>query len=766
MLKKLSYEDIVFKFDIENVDIKSLDSQNLIQYKDIYKKFKNGINISNRNYNLFLIDKCSDEVVYSITEFIKENYKDKDVKDIVYVNYENNSPRKVLILKAGMGKKLKKSIEHIKNSYVTLILQFLTHSSEDGRETFLMEYMDKRQSILKDLSDKCGDKDLKINYGEAGFTFIPLKNGEKITEDQFEELSLHEKEKIMEDLNYVKKEAQQVLAELKENEEQYEKELKKIFRTFLQENIKKSKETYEELFKEDREAYKFFLSVCSKIEEYIIEEISLDTSAYEEKIIKIISRYNIEILVENKDGEIPIIYERNPSYKNLFGSIEYIASKNDNELSGVEMEVGSILKATGGFLIIDVKELLRNNYSYEGLKKVLKLGEFTFKKEESILSFLSQEKVKTDIIPIELKVILIGEFKYYHLLYNNDEDFRELFKIIMESKSLLKLNSETKEALLQNMLYICKKYKCKPLTNKAITEVARSFAKEGGYKDRINFNNGRLKDLMILGTSMAVEKGKKSIELEDIKGLNNEIGIIQSDMEEQFKENEILLNIQGSKVGEINGLSVIDLGHTRFGRPIRITCTCSKGKGNIFDVQRESNLSGKIHNKSLNILRGLLNTLVGSYNDIPVDFNISFEQIYGTIEGDSASVAEAMCMFSSLLRLPIRQNIGVTGSINQIGEVQAVGGINEKIEGFYNICKVKSCEDNGAVLIPYNNVNNIILNEEIEQAILKGKFNIYTMENIYDAFDILVENNGFRNRNIIDDIQRELKRYSTKRERR
>lgn len=766
MLKKLSYEDVVFKFDIEDVNIKSLDSQNFIQYKDIYKKFKNGINISNRNYNLFLIDKCTDEVVHGISKFIKENYKDKDVNDVVYINYESTSPRKVLILKAGIGQKLKNSIEHIKNMYVTLILQFLSHSSEGGRETFLMDYLNRRKEILKSLNEKCDERDFKLNYGETGFTFIPLKNGEKITEDEFEELSLSEKEKILEKLDYIKEESQQVLVELKENEEFYGEKLKNIFKEFLVKNIRETKDKYIELFKEDKGAYKFFISVCDNIEKYIIEEISFETDSYEEKIIKIISRYNVEVLVDHRDEEIPIIYEKNPTYKNLFGSIEYIASKNENELRGVDIEVGSVLKSRGGFLIIDVKELLRNNYSYEALKKVLKLGQFTFKKEESILSFLSQEKIKTDTIPMRLKVILIGEFKYYHLLYNNDEDFKDLFKIVMESKSLLKLNTETKEALLQNMLYICKKYRCKPLTNKAITEVARIFAKEGGYKDKISFNNEKLKDLMILGTSMAVEKGKKSIELEDIKRLSNEIGIIQSDMEEQFKENEILLNVQGSKIGEINGLSVIDLGHTRFGRPVRITCTCSKGKGNIFDVQRESNLSGKIHNKSLNILRGLFNTLVGSYNDMPVDFNISFEQIYGLIEGDSASVAEAMSMFSALLKFPIRQNIGVTGSINQIGEVQSVGGINEKIEGFYNVCKIKGCIDNGAVLIPHNNVNNIILTEEIEQDILKGKFNIYTMENIYDAFDILIENNGFRNRNILDDIQRELKRYSTKRERR
>lgn len=294
--------------------------------------------------------------------------------------------------------------------------------------------------------------------------------------------------------------------------------------------------------------------------------------------------------------------------------------------------------------------------------------------------------------------------------------------------------------------------------------MARLFSKEAEKRDTLYFNHEKLKDIMILSSTYVKEEGKRGVSYEDIINLYNRESLIEKEIKEQYKNGKIILKINGNSIGEANGLSVIQGSGLKFGRPMRITCTCSKGKGEIIDIQKENDLSGKVHNKSVSILKGLLSNLIGGYNKIPVDFNVSFEQIYGMVEGDSASVAEALVIISSFLKIPIKQNIAVTGSINQFGDVQPVGGINHKIEGFFDTCKSLETIQNKGVLIPLRNTNNIVLKEEIEEEVRKGNFHIYAMENLLDAVEIMFHKEEFRNINIIEEMERELRKYTGKRD--
>jgi predicted ATP-dependent protease len=230
-----------------------------------------------------------------------------------------------------------------------------------------------------------------------------------------------------------------------------------------------------------------------------------------------------------------------------------------------------------------------------------------------------------------------------------------------------------------------------------------------------------------------------------------------------YSDKKILFNISDRKIGQINGLSVVDTGYISFGRPLKITCTVFKGSGDIIDIQKECNMSGNIHSKSIAILKGFINYLIGDYGKLPVDFHLCFEQLYGKIEGDSATVAEAVCLLSAISKIPIRQDIAVTGSINQFGEVQPIGGINEKIEGFFYVCKAMDKVDGKGVLMPLINKNNIVLNKEVEDAIKERKFTLYTMENFQDAIEVLMGDNKIDYKKIIEASKYELKRYNGKR---
>ena len=258
------------------------------------------------------------------------------------------------------------------------------------------------------------------------------------------------------------------------------------------------------------------------------------------------------------------------------------------------------------------------------------------------------------------------------------------------------------------------------------------------------------------------EKGEYVITREDVMKIAYEEEFIEKEFIKMYKKGKILITLAGEKVGSVNGLAVLDTGYYSFGRPIRITCVAYKGTGRIVDIQKESNLSGKIHEKSISILRGLLSSLLNAYENIPVDFHISFEQTYGIVDGDSASIAEIIALLSALSKYKVKQNIAVTGSVNQFGEVQAIGGVSEKIEGFYKVCKIMDTIENKGVLIPTSNRDELIILPEVEEAIINNKFHIYTMENLNDAIEVLMLDEGQTLEMFYEDIKKELKKYSTK----
>lgn len=348
-------------------------------------------------------------------------------------------------------------------------------------------------------------------------------------------------------------------------------------------------------------------------------------------------------------------------------------------------------------------------------------------------------------------------------MYNYDEDFKNIFKIRAEYEPVVNIDKNAKRALINSVSKVCTKDELKPLSSEALVEIAKFLSRKAENKNKLYFDDSEINKLLKLSNNKVLNENRDKIEAEDIRSVAYLEEVIQKELLENYKEKRILINVNGSTLGQINGLSVIDTGYFSFGKPIRITCSCYKGEGNIIDVQKESNLSGSIHSKSINILKGYINRLSNSYARIPVDFHLSFEQLYGKIDGDSASVAEIICMISALSKIPIKQNIAVTGSVNQFGEVQPIGGVNEKIEGFFNICKVLDSPKDMGVLIPYSNRNDLVLNHFVEEEIKKSNFHIYTMNTVEDAIEILMQTEQIKLADVMNAINKELKKYSSKR---
>lgn len=492
---------------------------------------------------------------------------------------------------------------------------------------------------------------------------------------------------------------------------------------------------------------------------------SLNYDEDEEKINEIISKYAVNIIVDNSENKTPqVIYEEDPSINNLLGNIEYENHNNVYTTDVSLIKAGSMLNANGGCLIIRANSLFTNSNAYYYLKKSLISGKVNLDYNRGYLELLSLSSLKPEPININEKVILIGDYETYDVLYNYDEDFKKIFKVRAEYEPVVDINEGTKKALISNIYNLCEINKLKKPTSSAIKEIAKYLSRKAENRNKLFLDDIEINKLLMLSNNRVANEQKETIDAEDLQEVAYSQENIQREILDNYREKKILVKVNGTAVGQINALSVIDTGYFRFGKPIRITCSCYKGDGNIIDVQKESNLSGNIHSKSINILKGYINKFATAYSRLPVDFHLSFEQLYGKIDGDSASVAEIISILSSLSKIPVKQNIAVTGSINQFGEVQPIGGVNEKIEGFFNICKTIDCTVNKGVLIPYSNKDDIVLNHEVEAEIEKGNFHIYTMDTVEDAVEVLMGDGHINASEVFDHISKEVKKYSSKKQ--
>lgn len=764
MNKELTPQEIIYDFKVNNFNQRE-DIDSMPEYDQVYEKINTALEIEKEGYNVYLVDDFSKDRLNKIIKFISKKFEAKDKpQDICYVVNNDEKYPKALFLPGGKGVKLKETLEEIQKLYIEIIYEFYNGSSSKEKEGIVENLQKKRSELINKLLKMAEDNGFTMKATQNGFTFIPLKGeGELMNENDYDDLKCDEKENILNKVSNLKSSAQGVLEELKDMELSEIEKIKKIMEEYFNKETKDIKNQYLSDFEENAEALKFLKDVCDNIEKQIIEIYSINYEDDEEYINEIISKYMVNVLVDNsKNDNPPIIFEEDPNINNLLGNMEY-ENKNGVYTTDVSLiKAGSFLKANGGCLILRMSSLLINSSAYYYFKKSLISGKVDLDYNRGYLELLSLSGLKPEPVKFNTKIILIGDYHTYDLLYSYDEDFKKIFKIRAEYKSTLDINKDTKQAFLGKLSSICSCNKIQSLTDDAVKELAKFLSRKAEDKNKLYIDEYELERVLMLSNNKVERENRKFIEGQDIVDTVYYEELIEKAIDESYKEKKMFINVKDKVVGQVNGLSVIDTGYFSFGKPIRITCSCYRGNGNIIDVQKESDLSGKIHNKAINTLRGFMNTLLGGYEKLPVDFHLSFEQLYGKIDGDSASVAEVISMMSSLSKIGVKQNIAVTGSINQFGEVQPIGGVNEKIEGFFKICKLVDTTKGKGVLIPESNINSLVLNQEIEEEITRGNFHIYSMSHIKDAVEVLMGENELGYDHIMDEVSKESKKYSGK----
>lgn len=762
MQRELAAEEIIYKFEFENTKLRE-DSYHVPDDNEMYKKLKMALEIDKEGYNVYLIDDFSKDKLKEIIKFVKENLRFKEkLVDICYVIEDDEKCPKVLFLTAGKGKILKEMLEKIQKIYSETTYEFYTDSSNKEKEEITESIRKKRSDLINKLLKDSEEQGFTIRATQNGFTFIPMKDKEEVMDEgEYEKLENEKKEKILDKASSLKKNAQKVLEELKNIEQSGIEKIKEFIDDYYIGKTKDVKEKYFEKFRDNNDIIEFLNNICVQIEENIKEIYSMNYEDDEDEINNAIYKYMVNVLVDNSENnEPPVIFEEDPSVNNLLGIIEY-ESKNGSYITDINlMKPGSLLKANGGCIIIRANSLLNNPSAYYHLKKSIMSGKVDLDYNRGYLEFLNLTGIKPEPVKFREKIIIIGDYNLYNLLYNYDEDFKKIFKVRAEYKSLLDINEETKKSFLIKIYNMCRFNNFYQLSQEGITELAKFLSRKAENKNKLYIDDYELNRVLTISNNKVEEDNRNKIEEKDIIDTVYTEETVEKEINESYKDNKIFINVIGKQVGQVNGLSVIDTGYCSFGKPIRITCCCYKGEGNIIDVQKESNLSGDIHNKAISTLKGYISNLIGGYEKIPVDFHLSFEQIYGTVDGDSASVAEVVSMISSLSKIGIKQNIAVTGSINQFGKVQPIGGINEKIEGFFKVCKLKDTIKDKGVLVPESNLNNIVLNKEVEEEIKNGNFHIYSMSCVKDAIEVLMGRENFGYNEIMGELSKELKKYT------
>ncbi|WP_288678193.1 AAA family ATPase [uncultured Clostridium sp.] len=759
MRRELTPKEVIYNEDFTSIIGEKESYGN--EYEGVFRKIDEALSINKEGFNVYLIDEFSKQKLKDLISHLEDKMKSRGKpKDICYVTLEDIRVPKVIFLENGMGEKLDETLEYLKSFYYDEIYDFYNSSINKEKEEIINDIQKKRNYYIGDLIKSAKEEGFDLKATSSGFAFIPLVDGEAMTEEEFDELEENSKGDISIKVNKLKEGAESVLEELKNIELDSIEKLKELLRTYLENESASVKGKIKDNFKNENEAYNYLIDVCESLEKLLVDNYTINFDDDEEKINEIFSKYVCNIIKNSKDQKAPkVIFEEDPSLNNLLGTIEY---ENHNGVYSTDVKLiksGSLLEANEGCIILRLSSLVNNTNSYYYLRRTLLHGKINYDFNRGYLEVLSLNGLNPDPIPIKVNVILIGDFESYDILYNNDEDFKKIFRVRAEFSSLIGID-ENKRSLLDTIDKIIIDNELIKISTSGINAIGKQLARKAGTRKKIIWDIDEIERILLLGNEEAKNNNKSLIDKDSIEEVINQCSEIEKDYLEMYEEKKIILDIEDRIIGSVNGLSVIDFGYMSFGKPIRITCTCYKGSGKIMDAQRESNLSGNIHNKSLNILRGFLSSFFNSYEALPVDFQLSFEQLYGKIEGDSASVAEVIAMISSLSKIPVDQSIAVTGSLNQFGQVQPIGGVNEKIEGFFNVCKKIDTYIGKAVLIPESNKDELILNSEIEEAVRKGEFKIYLMKDINEALSTLLLNDTMSLEDIGNKIREEIKKFN------
>jgi len=711
-----------------------------------------GLGLEGYGFNLYLLGESGTGKTTTIKDILEKRALKEEVPDdwcYIY-NFEDPDRPKALNLPPGMGIILQKDMDELIKILKTEIPKvFESKEYEKHRHEILEEYQQKNKEILSKVESEAVKEGFALRKTPTGIIITPIKkDGEALSQEEFESLERETRERLEETGRKLQERLDDALRLVRESEKRLKEKISRLERDVALTVVG-------QLITELESKYRLYPEIIKHLED-IKEDILLnleDFKSPEEAIPAIpflkmpkaepsFNRYKINVLVNNSGARgAPVVIETNPTYLNLFGRIEHKIQYGLAITDFTMIKAGSIHRANGGYLVVNALDLLRNIFVWDALKRMIKNREIKIEDIWEQYRLISTITLKPEPIPLNIKVILLGSPLLYYLLYNLDEDYKKLFKVKVDFDNRM---PRTKENILKYASFIsarCKEEDLRPFDRSGVAKVVEYGVRLAEHQDKLSARFFNIADIVREANYWASLDGDSSITADHVeKALEEKIyrsNKIEEKIQELIDEGTIMVDTSGAVVGQVNGISVIDLGDYSFGRPSRITAKTYMGKAGVVNIERETKMSGRIHDKAHMILTSYLGGKFAQDLPLTLSASICFEQLYEEVEGDSATCTELYALLSSLSGLPLKQGIAVTGSMNQRGEVQPVGGINEKIEGFFEVCRIKGLTGEQGVIIPKRNVKNLMLKKRVIDAVREGMFHIYPIEDLDEGIEIL-----------------------------
>lgn len=770
-----------FEFDT-TADLYPL--QGIIGQKRAAEALEFGLDIRKKGYNIFVSGQSGtgrNSYVLSIAEKKGETKATPD--DWVYVhNFKNPDNPIALHLKSGNGQIFKKEIHNVIHVLKKEIPQiFMGREYENQKSNLIQQYQNETQETINELNTMAKKYGFMFRQTERGLVSIPLKEERAMSEEEYKNLGPEEMEELRKNSNELSLETIDFFNKLRTLEEEYRNKLKQLDEKMGLNVVAFYIDQLKEKFK-DRECVLKYLDL---LEEDIVEHIDQFKADKNEDMNNpfamlqmrsaqsFTDRYEVNLLIDNSGKKgAPIINETNPTYYNLMGRIEYKNELGVMKTDFTQIKSGALHQANGGYLILQAKDLLTNPFAWNALKRALKTNEIMIEGLDKQIGYVVTTSLKPQPIPLDIKVILIGDSYTYQLLYCYDEDFKKLFKIMADFDIEMDRNKETIYKMARFIATHCEKEGLKHFDKSAVGRVIEYSSRLADNQMKLSSRFNQVVEILYEADRFAEMMGSETVKVDHIeKAITEKIyrnNKYEEKILEMFEDGTYLLDVEGEKIGEINGLAVMGTGEYSFGKPSKITVTTYRGKTGIINIEREVKKSGSIHDKGVLILNGYIGEKFAQERPLTLSANIVFEQLYSGVDGDSASSTELYALLSSLSKVPIKQSIAVTGSVNQRGEIQPIGGVNEKIEGFFKVCKLKGLTGQQGVMIPHQNVKNLMLNDEVIHAVQKGMFHIYAIKTVEEGIEILTdipagvkdENGEYPENTIFYLVNKQLKEFS------
>ena len=734
------------QFDFSTTEeLKQLDG--ILGQQRAIEALQFGVGIKQEGYNLFVLGPPGVGKHTLIRQYLEQQSKQAATpSDWVYVaNFNDAQKPRAIDLPAGQGVQLKEDMEQLINDLRTAIPSAFDTEQYQHRHQQLQEALQEKTSqAFENLTEEALKNNVFVLRGEEQITFVPARDGKPMTQDEYDALDDKERQRLDE----VIKQLEENLRQFFKQRQQWQAELRESLRTL---NREVGMFAVGHLIEELRNKYTEVEEVAEylgEVQEDVIENLHM---FFPERSGSIFERtreepyfrnYQVNVLVANSpEAGAPVVFEDAPRYQNLVGRIEHISQMGTLVTDYMLIKPGALHKANGGYLILDALKLLQQPYAWEGLKRAMSAKCLKIQSLGEIYSLISTVSLEPEPIPLDVKVVLVGERILFYLLTEYDPEFAELFKVAADFEDSIERNTEHYELYAQLIATLVQRDKLLPFERAAVERVIEHSSRMAEDVEKLSMHILNVADLLREADYWARQEdaalvSRQAVQMAIDKQIYRSDRIRQRYLEE-FRRGTLLLDTTGEVIGQVNGLVVIQLNNIAFGHPSRITATARLGEGEVVDIEREVELGGAIHSKGVFILSAFLAARYAHNKPLSLAASLVFEQSYSAVEGDSASVGELCALLSALAQAPIRQNLAITGSVNQHGQVQPIGGVNEKIEGFFDVCREKGFSGDQGVIIPQSNVSHLMLRQDVVDAVQAGQFQIYPVSSVDEAITLL-----------------------------